>query len=129
MIEKNPDIKFIITSPNLDPGSDMIRNLINEKILLKNVDYIKSFGQDYYFSVLKIVDGIIGNSSSGLIEMPIFKKFTINIGNRQKGRFIEQSVINCKNKISNIQKSLKKAFSKIFKKIETIKIKKKSTNF
>lgn len=125
MIEKNPDIKFIITSPNLDPGSDMIRNLINEKILLKNVDYIKSFGQDYYFSVLKIVDGIIGNSSSGLIEMPIFKKFTINIGNRQKGRFIEQSVINCKNKISNIQKSLKKAFSKNFKKkLRQLKLKK-----
>ena len=100
-----------------------------KKILLKNVDYIKSFGQDYYFSVLKIVDGIIGNSSSGLIEMPIFKKFTINIGNRQKGRFIEQSVINCKNKISNIQKSLKKAFSKNFKKkLRQLKLKNQQTS-
>ena len=62
-MKKNPDIKFIITSPNLDIGSDEIRDLILKKINYKNVSYIKSFGQDYFFSVLKIVDGIIGNSS------------------------------------------------------------------
>ena len=116
IFEKNPDIKFIITSPNLDIGSDYIRALIKKKIKLKNVDYVKSFGQDHYFSTLKIVDGVIGNSSSGMIEVPALKKFTINIGIRQKGRFLEKSVINCKNNINEIQKSLNYAYSKKFQK-------------
>ena len=77
---------------------------------------MKSFGQDYYFSTLKIVDGVIGNSSSGMIEVPALKKFTINIGIRQKGRFLEKSVINCKNNINEIQKSLNYAYSKKFQK-------------
>ena len=115
IFEKNPNIKFIITSPNLDSGSDYIRDLINKKKGLKNVDYVKSFGEDYYFSVLKIVDGIIGNSSSGLIEAPALKKFTINIGIRQKGRFLEKSVINCSNNLYEIQKSINIAYSKKFK--------------
>ena len=116
VIEKNPNIKFIITSPNLDDGSDMIRSLILKKIYYKNVSYVKSFGQDYFFSVLKIVDGVIGNSSSGLIEAPALRKFSINIGNRQNGRFVEKSVINCKNKVSDIQRSIRLAYSKNFKK-------------
>jgi GDP/UDP-N,N'-diacetylbacillosamine 2-epimerase (hydrolysing) len=126
IIEKNPDIKFIITSPNLDIGSDYIRALINKKIKLKNVDYVKSFGQDYYFSILKIVDGIIGNSSSGLIEVPTLKRFSINIGIRQKGRFCEKSVINCSDRLIDIQKSLNVAYSTKFKKfLKNLKIKKK----
>ena len=76
-MKKNPNIKFIITSPNLDSGSDYIRDLINKKKGLKNVDYVKSFGEDYYFSVLKIVDGIIGNSSSGLIEAPALRNLQL----------------------------------------------------
>ena len=117
IIEKNPNIKFIITSPNLDIGSDYLRLLINRKRKLKNVKFIRSFGKNYYFSVLKIVDGVIGNSSSGIIEAPALKKFTINIGNRQTGRICEKSVINCKGNAKDIQKSLKLAYSTKFNKI------------
>ena len=140
IINLYPDIKFIITSPNLDPGSDNIRNIIMKKKKLKNVNYIKSFGQEYYFSVLKLVDGIIGNSSSGLIEVPFMKKFTINIGSRQNGRYLEDTVINCNNDIENIVKSIKFAYSKKFQKVlqnfksldnlnASKKILKKITNF
>lgn len=117
IINQNPSIKFIITAPNLDFGSDYLRSIIKKKTKLKNVNYVKSFGQDYYFSVLNIVDGIIGNSSSGLIEVPALKKFTINIGNRQTGRFFEKTVINCKDNIKSIQKSIELAYSKKFQKI------------
>ena len=68
------------------------------------------------FFCSKIVDGVIGNSSSGLIEAPALRKFSINIGNRQNGRFVEKSVINCKNKVSDIQRSIRLAYSKISKK-------------
>ena len=117
IIDNNPSIKFIITAPNLDIGSDYLRSIIKKKTKLKNVSYVKSFGQDYYFSVLNIVDGVIGNSSSGLIEVPALKKFTINIGNRQTGRFFEKTVINCKDNHQSIQKSIKLAYSKKFQKI------------
>jgi UDP-hydrolysing UDP-N-acetyl-D-glucosamine 2-epimerase len=117
IIEKNPKIKFLITAPNLDIGSDYIRKVIKRKTKLQNVNYIKSFGQNYYFSVLNIVDGIIGNSSSGLIEVPYLKKFTINIGNRQDGRISEKTVINCTSNIKDIQKSLNSAYSKKHQKV------------
>ena len=60
----------------------------------KNVHIFKSLGSQNYLSLLKISDGLIGNSSSGVIEMPTFRKPTINIGKRQEGRIQSQSIIN-----------------------------------
>ena len=88
-----------------------------EKINYKNVNYQSRLDRIIFFC-FKIVDGVIGNSSSGLIEAPALRKFSINIGNRQNGRFLEKSVISCKNKISDIQRSIKIAYSKILKKIK-----------
>ena len=59
-------------------------------------------------SCLKLVDVIIGNSSSGLLEAPTLKVPTINIGDRQKGRLISQSVIDCKPERKEIIYNLKK---------------------
>jgi len=63
---------------------------------------------------MKYVDGVVGNSSSGLIEAPSFKIGTINIGDRQKGRIKANSVIDCKPSTESIQIALKKLFSKSF---------------
>ena len=62
---------------------------------------------------------MIGNSSSGLLEMPTFKKASINLGIRQKGRIKSQSVIDSKIKRIDIIKSIKKVYSKKF--IDTLK--------
>ena len=69
-----------------------------------------------YFSFLKQIDGMIGNSSSGLLEMPYFKKGTINIGSRQSGRLFSKSVINIKVKKSKIIQAVKKLLSNNFQK-------------
>ena len=91
------DTKIIITSPNADEGGiemiKIIKNFIKDK---KNFKYIKSFGSKGYLSVLKIVDGVIGNSSSGISEVPLFSIKSINLGNRQNGRELPSSVISCK---------------------------------
>ena len=75
-------------------------------------------GQKLYFSLLKYTNVVIGNSSSGYSEVPSFKKPTIDLGTRQKGRIAATSVINLE---SVNKKNLKKAFKKInsykFKKI------------
>jgi len=82
---------------------DNIFNNVSKKMIdeyvKNNPDRACSFvslGQMRYLSTLKYIDGVVGNSSSGLLEVPTFKKGTINIGNRQKNRLKATSVIDCK---------------------------------
>ena len=65
-------------------------------------------GSRGYLSLLKVVDGVIGNSSSGISEVPFFSIRSINLGNRQKGRDMPSSVISCNFEKRNILKNLKK---------------------
>ena len=90
------DTTLIFTMPNADPESQIICEAI-EKFVQENFNakLFKSLGQLAFLSTIPFVDGVVGNSSSGLIEVPVFKKGTINIGNRQKGRIHGSSVLNC----------------------------------
>lgn len=114
-IRQSKNIRFIFTSTNLDNGSDVIRDEIF-KFIKKNTHciYVPSFGTIDYFSILKYSDGVIGNSSSGIIEVPALNKFTINIGDRQAGRYKDISIIDCKCKTKEILKSINNAYSKKF---------------
>ena len=73
-----------------------------------------SLGQIRYLSCLNHVDGVVGNSSSGLLEVPTFKIGTINIGDRQKGRLKADSVIDCKPLEESISNSIRKLYSDKF---------------
>ena len=64
--------------------------------------------------MLKCADLLIGNSSSGIIEVPYFKKATINIGDRQKGRMLADSVINCEPTKKDIKSAFERAMSNDF---------------
>ena len=66
--------------------------------------------------VLQFVDGVIGNSSSGIIEAPSLSVPTINIGNRQSGRLKANSIIDCNYEVSSIVKAIRKIYSKKFSK-------------
>lgn len=97
-------------------------NLIINKLILdftktnQNSFVFKSLGQVNFLSMLNNVDGLIGNSSSGLTEMPSFKKATIDIGNRQKGRLKADSIIECEPKKECIKKAIEKIYTKDFQK-------------
>jgi GDP/UDP-N,N'-diacetylbacillosamine 2-epimerase (hydrolysing) len=67
-----------------------------------------------YLSCIAQVDGVVGNSSSGLTEVPSFKKGTINIGNRQQGRLQAESVINCEPNREYIAAALEVLYSSNF---------------
>ena len=114
-LKTQSDSKIIFTMPNADTESRIlvskIRNFCDKS---PNTKFFTSLGQLKYLSCLKYVDAVIGNSSSGLIEMPSFKKATINIGERQKGRICAQSVINCKADQISILGALKKVYSSRF---------------
>ena len=124
---------FIITAPNMDTDHNKIisklKNFVKSK---ENIYYLKSLGREKYFSLLNLSEGVIGNSSSGIIEVPTFKKGSINIGERQKGRIQAKSVLNCKVLKKDIAKSIKKIVSKKFvkdlKKIKNPYFKKNTEN-
>ena len=88
--------QLIFTLPNADTDSRGISRLL-EDFLSRNTNAraYTSLGQVRYLSCISHVDAVIGNSSSGLTEVPTFKKGTINIGDRQRGRLQAGSVINC----------------------------------
>lgn len=109
------DSTLIFTMPNADPGSQKIFNLIFKFVSDNSNAYaFESLGQRRYFSLVRLVDGVIGNSSSGIAEVPYFKKPTINIGNRQKGRLRADSIIDCDHREESISKAIKKIFTKEF---------------
>ena len=110
---------IIFTSPNADSNTSHFKKKINYFIKKKkNCSYIRSFGKNNYYSLLKNVDCMIGNSSSGIIETPLFNLPVINLGNRQKGRVMPKNIINISNNITNkkLKKSLELALSQNFKK-------------
>ncbi len=116
-VSKLKDTKLIFTYPNSDTFGKIIINMIKKFVSSKKYDSIKfsSMGHINYLSVLKNVDCILGNSSSGLIEAPSIKIPTINIGDRQKGRLKANSVIDSKPVESLITKSITKIYSKKFR--------------
>lgn len=112
----NKDINLVFTGVNTDPGSDEISRAINEFVQSNsNAKYYPSLGQSLYLSTLLYCDGVVGNSSSGILEVPTLKKATINIGNRQLGREMAESVINCELESSTIAKSIDEIYSENFK--------------
>ena len=115
-LKKMNDTKFIFTLPNIDMGNNYIFNTIKEFIKKnkQNSLMVKSMGQQLYFSSLKFVDLVIGNSSSGIIEVPSFGIPSINLGDRQLGRLKSPSVIDCKFEKKEFEKKLEKALSKKF---------------
>ena len=114
-LKKLNNVNFIFTMPNSDHDNKIISVLIN-KFISKNKKHVcfKSLGQKKYLSCLQFVDGVVGNSSSGLLEAPSFNIGTINIGERQTGRLKADSVIDCSPNVHSIGSAFKKLFSSNF---------------
>lgn len=101
------DINFIFTSSNFDLGGLKINNLA-KKACKKNSNflYVPSFGQKDLFSLYKNLNGVIGNSSSGILEAPSFNIPSLNIGLRQKGRVFSRSIIDSNGSYNDLYKNL-----------------------
>jgi GDP/UDP-N,N'-diacetylbacillosamine 2-epimerase (hydrolysing) len=90
------DTNLIFTMPNADTDGRALIRMVEQFVdQHPNARAYTSLGQLRYLSCVALVDGVVGNSSSGLAEVPSFNKGTINIGDRQKGRLQAASVINC----------------------------------
>jgi GDP/UDP-N,N'-diacetylbacillosamine 2-epimerase (hydrolysing) len=119
------NINLIITAPNLEINSHEVIKIIKKNVKnKKNYKFYSSLGFENYHQLLKNSDFIIGNSSSGIIEAPLYKTPSINIGTRQDGRFRHQSVLDANYNKKLIIKLIKISMSKKFKnKIKKMKYK------
>jgi GDP/UDP-N,N'-diacetylbacillosamine 2-epimerase (hydrolysing) len=111
------NFKVVITAPGHEINTKKYINYIHKFVRTnKNFEFIPSLGYRNYFKILNKTLFVIGNSSSGIIEVPYFRIPTVNIGDRQKGRFFHQSIVstNCREK--NIKNSIIKVVSKKFQK-------------
>lgn len=109
------DTALIFTFPNADPESRVIISMLKKFAETRpNTFVYTSLGLTRYFSCINEVDGVLGNSSSGLLEVPSFKKGTINIGDRQYGRLAADSVINCGANQADIENAIDQLYSQSF---------------
>ena len=109
------DTTLIFTMPNADTGGRKLINMVEEFVIEnKNAKAFTSLGQLLYFSCILNMDGVVGNSSSGVLEVPSFKKATVNIGDRQLGRLQAESIINCKPLKKDILNAIEKLYSSSF---------------
>jgi GDP/UDP-N,N'-diacetylbacillosamine 2-epimerase (hydrolysing) len=111
------DCLFIFTKANADTDGRIINNLIDEYVARNSQKAIAftSMGQLRYLSALQHVDMVVGNSSSGLLEAPSFKIPTINIGDRQRGRVLGETIISCNPESDSITEAINKALNQNFK--------------
>ena len=118
-LDKLKGTNIIFTLSNSDTSGRIINSMIHSfvKDHSSNTKFFTSMGQLNYLSSLQFVDGIVGNSSSGLLEAPTFRVGTINIGDRQKGRLKAKSIIDCEPNKASIKQAIENLYSKDFQNI------------
>lgn len=114
-LAERKDTQLIFTMSNADTDGRTLIKMVQQFVAQHpNARAYTSLGQLRYLSCIAQVDGVVGNSSSGLAEVPSFKKGTINIGDRQRGRLQAASVINCKPTRQGIGAALEKLYTAAF---------------
>ena len=106
---------YVIIYPNNDPGSEIILNVYKKLENNANFRIYPSLRFEYFLTLLKNADFIIGNSSSGIIEAEIYSVPTINVGTRQKNRSSNESIMNIESKKEKILDSISKVDGKEIK--------------
>ena len=119
-IKSFPKIDFIFTYPGYDLGFKKLINKIQKNKNKNNIYIYKNLGQNLYYSLLNISSFVLGNSSSGIIEVPSFKKFTVNLGLRQKGRIYAKSVLHSDFNEKKIKYLIERVMSKDLDKIKDV---------
>ena len=114
-MEEIPDMAYIVTLANADAGGRMINEIwMREGKKHTNWLVVPSLGVLRYLSAVKYAKTVVGNSSSGVVEAPSMKTPTINIGDRQKGRMMADSVICCEPKREAIVRAMNTALTNEF---------------
>ena len=112
------ELQFIVTKSNADQGGARINDLLDKaQSEIENLHVFASLGVKRYLSLMKYSEFVLGNSSSGIIETPVFHIPTVNIGDRQRGRLQAESVINCGTSAEEIISAIEKAMDDGYREI------------
>ena len=122
-LEALEDTHLIFTMPNADTDGRILIDMVEQFVAThSNARAYTSLGQLRYLSCIRQMDGVVGNSSSGLAEVPSFRKGTVNIGDRQRGRLKAGSVIDCAPERQSIAAALRTLYSPEFQaELETVR--------
>lgn len=107
VMNRTDDIQFVISKANADFGGKQINDFWDDAVK-QNENKFKLFtslGQRRYLSFMRQAAGVIGNSSSGIVEAPFLGIPVINIGDRQKGRHLCRNVIQCNRSMTDIEEA------------------------
>lgn len=114
-LEALKDTHLVFTMPNADTEGRALLDMIERFVASHpHARAYASLGQQVYLSCVQQVDAVVGNSSSGLTEVPTLRKGTINVGDRQRGRLRAKSVIDCEADRRSIASALEKLYSPSF---------------
>jgi len=114
-LELQNDTLMIFTAPNVDSGGKEILSILKFFVSTKkNCVLIESFGFRDYISIASFSNGVIGNSSSSFLEIPSLGVGSINIGDRQRGRELASSIINCEPTKESISLALEELYTEAF---------------
>lgn len=114
-LDKFPNLTLIFTKANVDSGGIKINERLDSFVKKReNAILVDSLGRKRFLSLLKYSVMMIGNSSSGIYEAPVFQIPTINIGNRQKGRIHGETVIDCPAETIEVWSAIVQALSDEF---------------
>lgn len=113
VLDRHPEYRIVFTLPNSDTGGRAIIDCI-QNFVSRNKNRAVSFsslGKIRYLSALNYISAVIGNSSSGILEVPSFGIPTLDIGDRQKGRISAASVVHCGTTMEDINMGFNRLFS------------------
>jgi GDP/UDP-N,N'-diacetylbacillosamine 2-epimerase (hydrolysing) len=118
-LDQMANIQVLFTKANADTDGRVINRIIDDYVARhpSRAAAFVSMGQVRYLSTMRLVDAVIGNSSSGIIEAPGFGVPAVNIGSRQRGRVKAASVVDCEPTVEGIVMAINKVFSNKFKKM------------
>ena len=109
-MRQREDLFFLITKANSDAGGRRINELLEtETKKCSNMKLVASLGMKRYLSAVKYAKFVLGNSSSGIIEAPALHVPTVNIGDRQQGRIMSESIVNCEPERASILDAIDRA--------------------
>jgi len=116
-LDRFPEHQIIFTKANADTDGEVINEMIDTYAAVnpERCLAVASLGLQRYLSAMKICSAVVGNSSSGILEAPIFKVPTVNIGDRQKGRLRVKSIIDCEADANAISQAIDTALSESFR--------------
>ena len=104
------DIFYLITKANADAGGAVINEFMEQEVKkYPNMKLVSSLGMKRYLSAVKYARFVLGNSSSGIIEVPSLGVPTVNVGDRQKGRMMAESIISCEPECQSIVRAIEQA--------------------